>query len=156
MTLYIAPIIADVVWPALYLEQRLFSWWAIGLGLLVELIFLCRITNLSLRMCVVADLAMNAASALLGTFLIPVAGFLWELFPGIVLYKLFKLGTFNPGTWTATFILAVLVNAVLETTVLRYAFHQKPAKRIFGWLCLANSLSIALAFISLFVYPVHL
>ncbi|MEI6561046.1 MAG: hypothetical protein WCO68_03060 [Verrucomicrobiota bacterium] len=151
-----APIIADVVWPALYLEQRLFSWWAIGLGLLVELVFLRRITTLSSGMCIVADLAMNAASALLGIVLIPVVGLLWEVFPGILLYKLFKVGTFNPGTWTATFILAVFVNAVLETTVLRYAFHQKPAKRIFGWLCLANGLSIALAFISLFVYPLHL
>ncbi len=58
-------IFADVVWPALFLEQRLFSWWAIGLGLVVEFFFVRWLTTLSLRMCVVADLSMNAASALL-------------------------------------------------------------------------------------------
>jgi len=31
---------ANVVWPALYLETRLFSWWAIGIGFLIEFFFI--------------------------------------------------------------------------------------------------------------------
>jgi hypothetical protein len=147
------PIFADVVWPALFLEDRLFSWWAIGLGLVVEFFFVRWLTTLNLRMCVVADLSMNAASALLGIFLIPLAGIAWEFFPGLILYNIFRVGTFNPGTWAATFLLAVLINAVLELLVLRLAFRQKVGKRVFWWLCVANSLSVALAFGSLLVRP---
>jgi hypothetical protein len=146
-------VVADMVWPALFLEQRLFSWWAIGFGLLVELFFVRWLTGLSWRMSAVADVAMNAASSLLGFFLIPIAGIAWEFFPGIVIYKVFNIGTFNPGTWVVTFLLAVLINSALETTVLRYAFRQKPVKRLFWWLALANALSVGLAFASLFRYP---
>ena len=64
--------LADVVWPALYVEQRMFSWWAIGLGILIEFLFVRRLTTLNWRMCVVADVAMNAVSALLGLVLIPI------------------------------------------------------------------------------------
>ncbi|HMG06371.1 MAG TPA: hypothetical protein VK581_13005 [Chthoniobacterales bacterium] len=145
--------LADLVWPALFLEQRLFSWWAIGLGLLVELFFVRWLTGLDWRMSAVADVAMNTASSLLGFFLIPIAGIAWEFFPGTGIYKVFNIGTFNPGTWVATFLLAVLINSALETTVLRYAFKQKPVKRIFWWLALANALSVGLAFASLFRYP---
>lgn len=147
------PIFADVVWPALFLEQRLFSWWAIGLGLLAEFFFVRWLTTLTVRQGIVADLSMNAASALLGIILIPLAGIAWELFPGSILYKIFDIGTFNPGTWTATFLFAVLINAALESLVLRLAFKQKTGKRVFWWLCVANSLSVGLAFGSLFVRP---
>jgi hypothetical protein len=144
---------ADVVWPALFLEQRLFSWWAIGLGLFVEFFFVRRLTTLSFRMCIVADLSMNAGSALLGAFLIPLAGIGWELFPGTLIYKVFNVGTFNPGTWLATFLFSVLINGVLEWLVLRFAFRQKIGRKGFWWLCFANSLSVGLAFGSLFVRP---
>jgi len=147
------PVFADLVWPALFLEQRLFSWWAIGLGLVIELFFVRWLTTLSWRMSVVADLSMNTASALLGMFLIPLAGIAWEFFPGSILYKVFHTGTFNPGTWTATFLFAVFINGMLEWSVLRFVFRQKIGKGVFWWLCVANSLSVALAFGSLFVRP---
>jgi hypothetical protein len=35
---------------------------------------------------------------LLGIVLIPFAGILWEFFPGIVIYSVFKIGTFIPQT----------------------------------------------------------
>ena len=147
------PIFANFIWPALFLEQRLFSWWAIGLGLAVEYLAVRRLTTLSWQKCVVADLSMNAVSALLGIFLIPIAGIVWEFFPGIVLYKFFNIGTFNPGTWAATFLFAVFINGILEWSVLRFMFRQKSDRKVFWWLCVANSLSVALAFGSLFVYP---
>jgi len=146
-------ILADVIWPALFLEERLFSWWAIGSGLIVEIFFVRWLTSLNLKMCVLADLAMNAASSLLGLLLIPIAGIAWEFFPGIILYKAFNIGTFNPGTWAATFVFAVLINAALEATVLRIAFKQPTGKRVFWWLCVANSLSVSLAFGSLYFRP---
>jgi hypothetical protein len=119
----------------------------------VEFFFVRRLTTLSMRMCIVADLGMNTASALLGIFLLPLAGIAWEYFPGAVLYEVFKTGTFNPGTWAATFLFAVFINAALESLVLRFAFRQKVGKRVFWWLCVANSLSVTLAFGSLLVRP---
>jgi hypothetical protein len=93
---------------------------------------------------------MNAASALLGVFLIPIAGIAWEIIRGIINPN---VGTFNPGTWAATFLLAVLINAALETFVLRRWFNQKTRKKLFWWLCVANSLSVGLAFGSLYFRP---
>jgi hypothetical protein len=146
-------ILADLVWPALFLAGRLMAWWAIALGLLVELFFVRWLTGFSWAKSIVADITMNAASALLGVFLIPLAGVAWEFFPGSILYKVFNIGTFNPGTWIATFLFAVFINSALETTVLRYGFKQRPFKRFFWWLALANAISVGIAFGSLFKYP---
>jgi hypothetical protein len=146
-------ILADLVWPALFLAGRLMAWWAIGLGLLVELFSVRWLTGFSWSKSIIVDIAMNAASSLLGVFLIPLAGVAWEFFPGIVLYRVFNVGILNPGTWLATFLFAVFINSALETAVLRYAFKQKPFKRFLSWLALANAISVGIAFGSLFKYP---
>src|SRR4029078_4473643 len=103
-------LIADVVWPALFLEMRLLAWWAIAAGLIVELFFVRWLTAFGWGKSIVADIAMNAASSLLGVVLIPLAGVAWEFFPGVLIYKFLKIGTFNPGTWAATFLMAVFIN----------------------------------------------
>jgi len=151
----IHPIIADIVWPALYLELRLFSFWAIAAGLMAELLFVRYITQFSWGKCIIADIGMNAVSSLLGVILIPLAGIAWEFLPGIALYKIFNIGTFNPITWTATFLLAVIINGTLETMTLRYAFKRKIGKKGFWLLCLANTISIGMAFYSIVIYPVR-
>jgi len=102
---------------------------------------------------VLADVAMNAASSLIGLFLIPVTGLAWEFSAGIALYKVFNIGTFNPITWAATFVIAVFVNSALETTVLCYGFKQRPFKRFFWWLSLANAFSVGIAVASIFFNP---
>jgi hypothetical protein len=148
------PILADVVWPALFVENRLLSMWVILAGLVVEYFFVRRITRLSVKKSILADVSMNAASTLLGIVLIPVAGLAWEVFPGIILFKWFNLGTFNPGTWLATFCFAVLINAALETFVLAKLFKQQLGKRGFRWLCLANAVSVGIAYASFFIFPI--
>jgi hypothetical protein len=144
--------IADMVWPALFLAERMAAWWGIGLGLLVELFFVRFLTGFSWLKSALVDIAMNAASSLLGLFLIPITGVVWEFSVGRILWH-FHIGTFNPGTWTVTFVFAALINAALEASVLRYAFRQRPFKRLFLWLALANAISVAIAFISLFRNP---
>ena len=144
-------LVADMVWPALFIEQRLLSFWSIGLGLLIEYLFVRRLTTLSVGRSILADLTMNAASSLLGIVLIPLIGLAWELSAGILINGLLHFGTFNPIGWTATIVLAAFVNSVVESTVLRFVFRQSPAKRIFWWLVLANAITVALAFASLSV-----
>jgi hypothetical protein len=151
-----SPAQADVVWPALYLETRLFSWWAIGLGLLVEFFFIWKVFSLPPKQALLADIAGNTASALLGIVLIPLAGIAWEVFPGLAFYHLLNMGTFNPITWGATFVFACLINALLENYVLKKFFELPFTKKTFAWLTLANAFSVGIAFGSLWWKPVQL
>src|SRR5580698_10231577 len=145
---------ADLVWPALLLENRLLTWWAILVGLFVEYFFVRRITNLSFSRAVLADVSMNAVSALLGIILIPIAGLIWELFPGSVYMAVFHVGTFNPGTWVATALIAAILNTYIERFALRRLFKQPLlGRRAFWLLYLANAISVSLALASLFYWP---
>ena len=110
----ILPLYADMVWPALVLEQRIVSVIPITAGLLVEwMVLRFGGFGLSWRKAAIVDVVMNAVSTLAGIVVMPVLGLMWELFPGSVLYKLFDIGTFNPGTWAATFVMAVLATTAI-------------------------------------------
>jgi len=126
------------------------------LGLVVEYLFVRQLTHFDIKKSILVDLAMNAVSCLAGVILIPLAGVGWEIFPGIVIYKLLGIGTFNPGTWIATFFIAVFVNALLENFVINEGFKKKLGWRGFWWLSLANAASVGIAFISLWLVPAKL
>jgi hypothetical protein len=148
---------ANVVWPALYLETRLFSWWAICVGLLVEYLFVRKLFEVTPLKAVIATIAANAASAILGILLIPLAGIAWEVFPGLLIYHVLKIGTFNPITWCATFLIACAVNVVLEGLVYKKAFKFNFLfkSRKFLWFMLANTASVGVATASLIINPVQ-
>ncbi|HNV85918.1 MAG TPA: hypothetical protein PKL97_02985 [Candidatus Omnitrophota bacterium] len=146
---------ADLVWPAMYLEQRILSWWVISAGLLVEYLFVRKITSFGVTKSALVTFCMNLASTLLGIILIPLAGIGWELFPGTFLYPALRMGTFNPYTWIATCLSAILVNTVIESLVMRWAFKNKIGRKGFGWLYLANTVSVGLAFGSLWIMPMR-
>ena len=143
-------ILADVVWPALFLEARLLSIWIILAGLFIEYFFVWRITTLGALKAIWANLAMNAASTLLGIILIPGVGLLVALFPG----ELF--GTFNPLTWALTLIVAVLLNTLIESFILWKGFKQKIGKKEFWLLGLANALSVGFALGTLLIFPMEM
>lgn len=144
---------ADVVWPALYAEQRLFSIPAILVGLLVETATLKYAFAMPWRRAATASLAVNAASALLGSVLIPLAGVVWEVFPGLILSGAFDLGTFNPITWTATFLLALAVTTSIEVVCLKRFFHLPAEWRTWRWWLFANSVTVMTAFASFAIRP---
>ncbi|CAN5893719.1 hypothetical protein BH11VER1_BH11VER1_01510 [soil metagenome] len=147
-------LLADIVWPAVLLEGRILTWWSILAGLIVEYFFVRRITDLSFSRAVIADIAMNTASALLGVILIPMAGIIWEFVPGFVLYKVFNFGTFNPASWIATTLMAAAINTFIERFVLRKFFKQPVAGARRFWLLFAgNAISIAIAFGSFIYVP---
>ena len=149
-----APATADMVWPAVYLETRLFTWWTIGLGLCIEFFIVRWLFALPVRKAAIATLVANAVSALAGVPLIPIVGIIWEFFPGILYMGPLHWGTFNPITWVATFLLACLVTTAIEALVYRHGFKFQVGRREFIWLTVANSLSVGVAFGSLFVFPV--
>ena len=145
---------ADVVWPALYLETRLFSWWAIAVGLVAEYIFIRWVFQLSVRRAAIATTVANGVSAVVGVPLIPLAGIAWEFFPGSIYMRAFNWGTFNPVTWAATFVIACLVNTVVEAAVYKLGFKLPVRRREFWWVFVANSVSVGLAFATLFLVHV--
>ena len=148
------PIVADMVWPALILEQRILSVLPISAGLVVEWLVLWRADfGLSWKKAAVVDMVMNAASMAAGGVAIPLLGLLWEVFPGLVLYKAFHIGTFNPGTWFATFVMAVLATTAVEAAVVRWGFNIPLGSRRFWILSAANLTSVAIAFASLWTRP---
>jgi hypothetical protein len=147
-------LLADVVWPSLLIEGRLVTVVAIVVGLGVELIAVRYFFNVGWKRAAIVDVAMNAASTILGIVLIPLSGFLWEIFPGSVIYKLFNWGTFNPVTWTASVLLAALVNTAVESQVVRFGFNIKVTKVRFWILFLANLVSVGVAVASLVLSPV--
>jgi hypothetical protein len=143
--------LADITFPELLFAARLLAWWVILIGLTIELPFVRLITGFPLKRCIVADLAMNTASTLLGFVLISLLGIGWEL-KGYETWG----SRFETIHWAGTFLLAVVVNAVIEMTVLCLGFKQKFTLRSFLWLCVANSLSVAIALWSLFHDPPRL
>ncbi len=151
------PLYADVVWPALVLEQRLISVVPITAGLVVEWLALWfGGFGLSWKRAAVVDVVMNAVSSALGIVLIPALGFGWEVFPGAMLYKVFNVGTFNPGTWAATFVIAVFATTAIEAAVVQWGFKVPLGRRRFWILCAANCVSVAIAFASLWIRPPRL
>ena len=146
---------ADVIWPSAILEGRLLTWWAILLGLVVEGFVLYRWFKLSAKAAVFADVAMNAASTLVGCFAIPWAGIGYEYGIARYLYR-FGLGTFNPLAWLITVVGAAAINSVIELAVLKIGWKIKYSRSNFGRLLIANVVSVAVAFISIVVKPPQL
>jgi hypothetical protein len=142
-----------MVWPALILEQRLLSAIPIIGGLLTEWLALRLGFGLSWKRAAVVDVVMNLVSTAAGVPLIPLLGLAWEIFPGRVMYKFFNIGTFNAGTWVATFVMATLATTAVEAAVVKWGFKIALGWRRFGILGLANSLSVAIAFGSLWLRP---
>lgn len=142
-------ILADVVWPSLYLVDRLFAWWIIGAGLLIEWAFVFRLTRSTLLRAGAMTVVMNVISTLVGIVGIPLSGIIWEF----VAAPLFNLGTFSPITWFVSCVLAALLSTVVETASLCLIFRVAWTRRLFWWLALANAITTGMALISIMLSP---
>jgi len=132
---------ADVVWPALFLEQQMLSIVPITVGLLVECIALrYGGFGLSWKRAAQVDLSMNAVSTFAGMFLLPLAGV------SVI---------FAPGSWAwpLTVVMAVLVTTLVEAGVVRFAFKIELNRK--RWLILgaANMVSVGIALASVWMHP---
>lgn len=144
---------ADVVWPALLLETRVATWWAVLIGLLVEWPVVAWLLSASWKRSLVATIVANAASTLLGIVLLPLSGIALEIFPGFLLYNVFNVGTFNPVTWTATVLGGAVINAGIELLVLRRFFGPVQRRRPLVVLMGINLVSVGAAMASILVSP---
>jgi len=140
--------LANVVWPSLYVAHYYYASWAIVFGFAIEWIAFRFWLHFSWKKAFLASLVVNALSASLGLILMPLSGLAWELTGGRVLWHMGGIGTFNPVSWTVSWILAVLLNAVIEFWPLVWPFHVKRSWRLFGIVFLVNMASVAFAFVA--------
>lgn len=151
--LWSVPAYADVIWPALFLEGRLLTIPVIAAGLFIEWLFLVFGLGLTAKKAAVVDVVMNAVSTLVGMLAIPLAGLVWEFFPGLLMFKMLNIGTFNPLTWAFTYVAAVAITACIEVIVAKRIFKLIKSRRELLVVLAANAASVGVAFASLFVFP---
>ena len=149
-------ILANMVWPALYLMERYYSWWAIAAGLIIEYAVLRLISKSKPWTAVWAVLAANALTALVGYFTIPYLTLAWEYILSFTVYQLIDVGTFNPFGWISSIIIMAAITAFPELLVIRKAFDIEMKKEAWLYWWLANMASVALAFITVLIWPVEL
>jgi len=112
-------LLANMVWPSLYLANRLGTGWAIVLGLIIEFLFLLKFFKLNAKQALIVDIGMNAWSCLVGIVLVPLSGLIWEITFGQIVHALFNVGTFNPVTWGFSILLAAITNATVEVIIFK-------------------------------------
>jgi len=142
-------LIADVVWPALFLSMRLTASWCIALSLLLEAAALWRYARIPPLKSLAASALMNVVSALVGYILIPVAGLHFEEIAHRTYNAWFGWGTFNLVTEAATWVLAVGLSTALEVLVLWLVFLMPWTRRTTLVVLAANAVTVALAWITL-------
>src|SRR5262245_12242339 len=105
--------LANVIFPALILTERLYSWWMIAATILIEAAFVSLAFHLTKLNAVFASLAANALSAVVGLWTLPYTG----LYAEIAINKAgltTEMGwAFSPEDWAVAFALALLVNLVV-------------------------------------------
>ncbi len=138
-------VLADVVWPALFLSLRMAAWWCVLASLVVECLALWRFAPLPPLKAIAASLVMNTISALCGTLLLPLMGIRLEVIASTTYQEWFGWGTFNPITTFATWVGAVLVTSAIECLILWLAFMMPWNRRWVAVVLGANAVTVALA-----------
>lgn len=144
---------ANLIWPAAFVEGRLLSVPVIAAGLAVEIGVLRFGFGLGWGRAAIAAIVVNLISAAIGLVAIPLLGVAWEIFPGMLLSRLFDIHTFHPITWAATFVFALVVTTIIEVLALRWIFRLEATRPRWGLWLGANAASVASAFLSFFVTP---
>lgn len=132
-TIFTTPAFADVVWPSLYIATGMASIKVVIVGLITELFFVKFFTNISLLKASIITVIMNTVTCILGMLLIPISGLFVELLPP------FK--TFHWTHWLLDYLLAILINTVIEGFIIKLILKLK-FKNVFIWLFVANAISI--------------
>lgn len=144
-------VLADVVWPALFLVDRLSAWWCVGTGLFIEFLILRWALKLPATRILLITIGMNGVSSMVGWFILQWWGWNWEW---VVEARNAShgYGTFNWITWAETCVVACCLNTLIEWCCLEgslMGLRRPSVKSTIGWLLLANGLTVGMAFGSL-------
>lgn len=133
-------VMANLVWPSLYIAEGMHSWYIIALGLVIEFIFIKIYAKQSLKKSALISICINAVSSVIGIIAIPLSGIFTEF---VMAYN-----TFHISHWIADCILAVLCNVIFEGLTLKLVFKLGFKKNLW-WLAAANLITVVISMISL-------
>ena len=129
----------DMLWWSSFLRlEDPLAWIFIAVGLVVEFLVLwCPIGMRSDR-ALLADLVMNIPSTALG---------------GIIPWKAMEDRgmLYGPREWVMVMVVAVVVDSVIEWSIVRLAFRVPAEKRPFRWLVLSHCISLTFLFVGILV-----
>jgi hypothetical protein len=147
--------LADVVWPSLLLVSRLYAWWIIAAGLVIEYLFVQLLTKTSPPRAALMTVCMNAVSSAIGWIGILLFGSLWDLAGSMLLSPLYLTGwKVAPQVhWLGSTAVAALVSTAIELSTLCVFFGITWTKRFFWWLALANFVTTGIAVWSILAMP---
>ncbi len=134
------PARADVPFAFVFYYGRGGQWATIPVALLIELFVLRRFFEMSWRRAIIADLAMNLASTIVGVGALPLLALL-----GVVGWSAVDI--------VATIVIAALVDVAIEFAVLRFAFSEGFTRKRGIALFLGNLASAAIITASLLYLP---
>lgn len=146
-------LLADLVWPALFLLDRIVAIPVILIGLAIEAALFRYFFQITWKRAFSAACVINLVSTLIGIVILPAWGWYWE-YSVTARNRSFGWGTFNPLTWAETCLMAWLLTNVVEGIPLRMMVG--PQRNLLRSLLLANLLSVGVAYLSLsFLPPRH-
>ena len=152
--LYSTQAYANVVWPSLYLAGRTITWAPILVGLIVEYLFIRKFTDFNKNKAIGAVVTINVISAFVGIYPILFSNLYWEKYIGEHIEAL-STSSFTPTAWVISLVTAILINTLIEGLVLLWGFKLKNWKKVFIWLACANSISIVVAYLTIYIDPPH-
>jgi hypothetical protein len=145
--------LANVVWPAIYVETKANSIPIIGLSLALEYLVIRRLFGRGIGRSVLYTIAANAASGIIGLAARPISGLVWEMSLGAMVMWIFDWGTFNPVAWFFVPIIGGAINAALELLTLKLIWKERFSRRAFMTLWAINWITVGLATLWVVIYP---
>ena len=145
-------VVANVVWPALFLSIRMAAWWCVVISIFIEGLALWRFAQVPLPKALTASVVVNIASVLIGVLLLPLLGLRLEALADVTYKAWLDWGTFNPITYATTWLGATLLTTVIECFTLWLAFRMPFRRKWMAVVLLANAATVAIAGFSLFLF----
>jgi hypothetical protein len=145
-------VLADVVWPAMFLSTRMAAWWCVLVSLIIEGLALWRFARVGVVKSITASLVMNAVSAFIGTLLLPLIGVRLESLADTTYNAWLDLGTFNPITYCTTWLGATLLTTAIECFVLWLVFLMPWKRRWVAVVLGVNAVTVAMAGVSILLF----
>jgi hypothetical protein len=134
---------ANVIWPAVYVSARLYSAYIIIAGLVIEFLFIKFAAKQTFAKSTLISLVMNAVSAIIGCFALPIIGFVVEIILSVI-----STSTFHPTHWAVAYILGLAFNVLIEGAAIKLIFKM-PFKENRLWLTVANAISVIICIVSM-------
>lgn len=147
---------ANVVWPALYTETKLYSFPIIILSLVIEFLFFKWLFGLKRKNAIIYTLVANTASGVIGLFVRPLSGIAYEVSLGAVVNWLFNWGTFNPVAWFFVPVIGGAINSFLELLTIRLLWKQKITKKNYFLTWGINTFTVGIATVWVVINPPQL